>query len=90
MENYEVDLELEVVAINKVNDGWQIVIENDDDIKERTILVFYFDNETEILGVVNEVDQNDEHKILYVVIDPDQVKNFNIMKTKAIVVYGSL
>jgi hypothetical protein len=85
------DREIEVIQINKLSKEYQVVIEKDDDLVPGGIIVFVLNCGTEILGVIKDHDDNDEHRVMYVETNPSlDKKEITINNLESILLWGTL
>lgn len=68
----------------------QIVTDYYPTLIKNKLLVFVQFNGTEVIGVVNDVQENETDSIIYVEINPQQAEEFNINNTSQIVIWGKI
>jgi hypothetical protein len=94
MEFLGTDNSFDVIAINATKKELQVVIEKNYEVRISSIIVLQIDDSRgqEILGIVNEVEHNDEHTIIYVDINPNQStpNQLSKLKIKSILLWGAL
>jgi len=77
-------------SILEAGEDYQIVVDYYPSIQVGGILVLIHKNGDEVLGIINEVEDNELHRILYVEINPNQIKNLNVKQLKNLMLWGSL
>jgi hypothetical protein len=68
----------------------QIVTDYYPTLIKNKLLVFVQFNGIEVIGVVNDVQENETDSIIYVEINPQQAKEFSINNTSQIVIWGKI
>ena len=81
---------LNVHSLAKSGDEYQLVIDDHYAFKVDGIVVFKHNNGDEVLGIINEVERVNEHKLLYIELNPNQKANLNKEQIKEIMLWGTL
>jgi hypothetical protein len=82
--------EQKVINVTESGNELQVVAEYYPAFKENSILVFKMESGEEVLGVINDTDDNELHTLMYVEINPNQTDNFNIKQIQSILLWGAL
>ena len=81
---------LEIHSIHKSGGYYQVVVDYYPGLVEEGILVFMMESGREVLSVIESFEDNEEHRILYVEINPNQVTQFNKKLIKSVLLWGTL
>jgi hypothetical protein len=85
-----VELNVAKNGVHKTEDGYLIVSDKDDFLEKGVVFEFYNEENPNdpAYGVVTETEENDEHTLMYVKIDPEHRDTFNIVNGKPIMIWG--
>ncbi len=84
------DTILKVHSLAKTGEDYQLVIDNHYAFNVDGIVVFKHNDGFEILGVINEVEVANNHKILYIEINPSQSGTMKTEQVESIMLWGTL
>lgn len=84
------DTILNVHSLAKSGEEYQLVIDNHYAFKVNGIVVFKHTDGLEILGIINDVEEINNHKMLYIEINPSQKGTMNKEQVESIMLWGTL
>lgn len=83
--------DITVISVVRLSKEYQVVVDKDTQLQPGGIVVFVLKDGQEILGVITDYDDNDEHRIIYVETNPKfKQTEITINNLETILLWGSL
>lgn len=84
------ELKHKVHSIIQTDNDLQVVVDYYPAFKIHSIVVFKSSDNLETLGLIQETEDNEKHRVLYIEVNPNQEGNFNINNVESILLWGAL